>query len=200
MTGVLVYSPIHPIIDPDTIFYNMPLEKDVEGRTFMKREPFGVFSPTAKAVMALLSHVEKIHKEPYVLKEKRAVTIGHSDLVGKPVAMLLADAGATVTVCHQYTRDLQEHIAEAEVLVVAIGKPRYIHGSWIKKGAVVIDVGENVVGGRIVGDVDFESALESASYISPVPGGVGPLTNLMVVENLLILNEYKVLYGNHGSR
>lgn len=196
VTGVLVYSPMQPVVDPATVFYNLPLEKDIEGRTFMKRDPFGVFSPTAKAIMALLEHLERTNKDSFSLKEKHAVTIGHSDLVGKPTAMLLADAGATVTVCHQHTRDIQERIAEAEILVAAIGKPRYVHGSWIKKGAVVIDVGENVVGGRVVGDVDFESALENAAYLSPVPGGVGPLTNLMIIENLLILNEYKSLYGN----
>lgn len=199
VTGVLIYSPMQPVVDANAVFFHMPLDKDVEGRTFMKREPFGVFSPTAKAVMALLNHLERTHKESFSLKEKHAVTIGHSDLVGKPTAMLLTDAGATVTICHQYTRNLQEYVAEAEILVVAIGKPRYIQGSWIKKGAIVIDVGENFVGENLVGDVDFESALGRAAYISPVPGGVGPLTNLMVVENLLLLNECKSLYGTRGT-
>lgn len=196
ITGVLVYSPIPPAIGPEKVFLNMPLEKDVEGRTFLKRNPFGVFSPTAKAVMALLSHLERIERGKFSPKEKNAVMIGHSDLVGKPSAILLSDAGATVTICHQYTPNLPERVAEADILVVAIGKPRYIQGSWIKKGAVVVDVGENWVDGRAVGDVDFESALQRASYVSPVPGGVGPLTNLMVIENLLTLHAFKHVHGN----
>lgn len=190
VTGVLVFSPIPPSVDANAVFMSMPLDVDIEGRTFMKRNPFGVFSPTAKAVMALLKHLERVEPK-FAIKEKSAVMVGHSDLVGKPTAALLCDAGATVTICHQFTKNLPERIAEADILVVAIGKPRYIHGSWIKKGAVVVDVGENVVGGRVVGDVDYESALENASYVSPVPGGVGPLTNLMVIENLLMLNDYR---------
>ena len=198
LTGVLIFSPIPENINAKTVFLNLPLHKDVEGRTFIKRNPFGVFSPTAKAVMTLLWYLRKDLDPAFQIRGKHAVMVGHSDLVGKPTAMLLSDEGATVTVCHKDTQNIQKYISEADILVVAIGKPGVVQSSWIKPGAVVIDVGENVVGQRVMGDIDFESAVKTASYISPVPGGVGPLTNLMVVENLLTLYEYKdALDGNH---
>ena len=197
ITGIMIFSPIPENIDAKAIFLNLPRKKDVEGRTFIKGNPFGVFSPTGKAVMALLTHLQQQDKN-FTIKGKHAVMVGHSDLVGKPTAMLLSDEGATVTVCHKDTQNIQKHISDADILVVAIGKPGVIRSSWIKKGAVVIDVGENVVGDRIVGDVDLTSALDTVSYISPVPGGVGPLTNLMVIDNLLTLDKYRdILNGNH---
>lgn len=196
VNGVVVFSPISSAVNGEKVFLSMPLDKDIEGRTFLKRNPFGVFSPTAKAVMALLKHLERTDAG-FKISGKHAVMVGHSDLVGKPTAALLLDAGATVTVCHKDTQDLQKHLADADILVVAIGKPRFIQGSWIKPGAVVVDVGENVVNGQVVGDVDFDAASERASYISPVPGGVGPLTTLMVIENLLTLYEFK---KQHGGR
>lgn len=196
VTGVIIFSPIPSSVDATVIFLKMPLSKDIEGRTFIKRNPFGVFSPTAKAVMALLRHLKKVDPT-FTVSGKHAVMVGHSDLVGKPTAVLLSDAGATVTVCHKDTRNLPAHIAEADILVVAIGKPRFIQGSWIKKGAVVLDAGENIVGDLLVGDVDFEAVRERASFVSPVPGGVGPLTSLMVVDNLLTLYKYKTQNGNH---
>jgi methylenetetrahydrofolate dehydrogenase (NADP+) / methenyltetrahydrofolate cyclohydrolase len=189
VNGIVVFSPISPAVNGEKIFLSMPLDKDIEGRTFLKRNPFGVFSPTAKAVLALLRHLERTDSR-FKISGKHAVMVGHSDLVGKPTAALLLDAGATVTVCHKDTQDLQKHIAQADILVVAIGKPGFIQGSWVKEGAVVVDVGENVVGSHIVGDVDFDAVVERASYVSPVPGGVGPLTTLMVIENLLTLYEY----------
>lgn len=136
ITGVMVFSPIAPPVDPMNVFINMPLDKDVEGRTFLKRNPFGVFSPTAKAVMALLQYhnVEIFGKD--------AVMLGHSDLVGKPTMALLSDAGATVTVCHKDTPRLAERASQADILVVAVGKPNLVRKSWIKKGAVVVDIGD----------------------------------------------------------
>lgn len=190
LTGVLIFSPIPPSIDAKQIFLNLPLLKDVEGRTFIKRNPFGVFSPTAKAVMSLLAHLKETDPK-FSVKGKHAVMVGHSDLVGKPTAMMLSDEGATVTVCHKDTRNIEKYVAEADILVVAIGKPGAVKASWIKPGAVVVDVGENWVDGKVTGDIDFEEAMKRASYVSPVPGGVGPLTNLMVVENLLTLFEFK---------
>jgi methylenetetrahydrofolate dehydrogenase (NADP+) / methenyltetrahydrofolate cyclohydrolase len=190
INGIVVFQPIPPGVNAQKIFLGMPLDKDIEGRTFLKRNPFGVFSPTAKAVMALLHHLERSDPKFKILG-KHAVMVGHSDIVGKPTAALLLDAGATVTVCHKDTQDLQKHLSDADILVVAIGKANFIQGSWVKPGVVIIDVGENVVNGHVTGDVDFESASEAASYISPVPGGVGPLTTLMVIENLLTLYEYK---------
>jgi len=194
VNGILVFQPIPSGVNAQKIFLGMPLDKDIEGRTFLKRNPFGVFSPTAKAVMALLHHLERTDPK-FKISGKHAVMVGHSDIVGKPTAALLLDAGATVTVCHKDTQDLQKHIADADILVVAIGKPKFIQGAWIKPGAVVIDVGENVVNGQVVGDVDFEAAVERASYISPVPGGVGPLTTLMVIENLLTLHDYRLQHA-----
>ena len=196
LTGVMIFSPLPASVDGPGLFMQMPLDKDIEGRTFMKRNPFGVFSPTAKAVLALLRHLERADKK-FMIAGKHAVMVGHSDLVGKPTAALLLDAGATVTVCHKDTQDLLKYISDADILVVAIGRPRFVQGSWVKEDAVVIDVGENAVEQSVVGDVDFEGVRARASYVTPVPGGIGPLTNLMVVENLLMLHEYKALHGNH---
>ena len=190
ITGIMVFSPLPDSIDANLIFLNLPRKKDVEGRTFIKGNPFGVLSPTSKAVMALLNALQKENASHFRIKGKHAVMVGHSDLVGKPTAVLLLDEGATVTVCHKDTLNLQKHVSEADILIVAIGKPGVIRPQWVKKGAVVLDVGENVVNGKIVGDVDLEAVLDKVSYISPVPGGVGPLTNLMVIENLITLNEY----------
>jgi len=197
ITGVLVFSPL-PSWVGEKIFSELPLDKDVEGRTFLKRNPFGVFSPTAKAVMALLKHLERDSNGKFSITGKHAVMVGHSDLVGKPTAMLLSDSGATVTVCHKETPTLKKFVSDAEILVVAIGKPGVVQASWIKPGAVVVDVGETLVNGKVVGDVDYKAILKKVSYVSPVPGGVGPITPLMVIENLLTLYEYRLnQHGNH---
>ncbi len=194
VTGVLIFSPIPAQIDWRPIFYSLPLKKDVEGRSFLKHNALGILSPTANAVMTLLRHLRK--SDPaFTLTGKHAVLVGHSDLVGKPTAMLLSDEGCTVTVCHKDTRQIEKHVADADILVVAIGRPGVIRAEWIKPGCVVIDVGENVVDGHVVGDVDFEAALERAAYVTPVPGGVGPLTNLMVIQNLIKLHELKGSLG-----
>jgi len=119
-------------------------------------------------------------------KGKHAVIIGASNLVGRPMALELLIAGATVTVCHRFTRDLCDHVARAEILVVAVGKPGLIPGEWLREGAVVIDVGMNrLPNGKLVGDVDFESARERAGLITPVPGGVGPMTVAILMKNTL---------------
>ncbi len=117
------------------------------------------------------------------LRGKHAVVVGSSALVGKPVAMMLLERFATVVLCHVGTADLREEVSRAEVLVVAVGKPKLVKGDWIKPGAVVIDVGINRVDGKLVGDVEFEVAVERASYITPVPGGVGPMTVAMLLQN-----------------
>jgi methylenetetrahydrofolate dehydrogenase (NADP+)/methenyltetrahydrofolate cyclohydrolase len=114
------------------------------------------------------------------------VVVGASNLVGRPMALELLIAGATVTVCHRFTRDLSEHVARAEILVVAVGKPGLIRGEWIREGAVVVDVGMNrLANGKLVGDVDFEPARERAALITPVPGGVGPMTVAILMKNTL---------------
>jgi methylenetetrahydrofolate dehydrogenase (NADP+)/methenyltetrahydrofolate cyclohydrolase len=116
------------------------------------------------------------------------VVVGHSEIVGRPVSMLLLDQLATTTVCHIGTAKamaLEAHVRRADVLVVAAGRPHLIPGAWIKPGAIVIDVGINVVNGHVVGDVDFDAAKARAGFITPVPGGVGPLTVMMVMKNTL---------------
>lgn len=120
------------------------------------------------------------------LKGKEAVVIGRSNIVGKPMAMLLLHAGATVTVCHSQTKDLLFHTRRADVLVAAIGRPRFVTGDMVKPGAVVIDVGINrLPDGKLCGDVDFEQVREVASAITPVPGGVGPMTITMLLGNTI---------------
>jgi len=118
------------------------------------------------------------------LSGKEAVVVGRSNIVGKPVAIMLLQRNATVTVCHSRTHDLQEKVKSADVLIAAVGRPRMIKGEWVKQGAVVIDVGINrLENGQIVGDVEFEEASKRASYITPVPGGVGPMTIAMLMHN-----------------
>jgi methylenetetrahydrofolate dehydrogenase (NADP+)/methenyltetrahydrofolate cyclohydrolase len=119
---------------------------------------------------------------------KEVVVVGHSEIVGKPLSLLLLDKFATVSVCHIGTSKagkLEEHVRKAEILIVAVGKSGLIKGEWIKDGAIVIDVGINRVGDKIVGDVEFEEASKRASWITPVPGGVGPLTVTMLMRNLV---------------
>ena len=114
---------------------------------------------------------------------KRAVVVGRSLLVGKPVALLLLERHATVTLCHSRTTDLAGEIGRADIVVAALGRPRAIPGAWIKEGATVIDVGINRIAEGLVGDVDYESAIERAGHITPVPGGVGPMTIAMLLSN-----------------
>jgi methylenetetrahydrofolate dehydrogenase (NADP+)/methenyltetrahydrofolate cyclohydrolase len=120
---------------------------------------------------------------------KRAVVIGRSDIVGKPVAALLLRENATVTICHSRTRDLSDVVREADIVVAAIGKPRFVTAEMVKRGAIVIDVGINRVDGKLVGDVDFERVRDVASWITPVPGGVGPMTIAMLMKNTVMAAE-----------
>jgi methylenetetrahydrofolate dehydrogenase (NADP+)/methenyltetrahydrofolate cyclohydrolase len=119
-------------------------------------------------------------------KGRHAVIVGASNIVGRPMGLELLLAGATVTTCHRFTRDLAEHVARADILVVAVGKPGIVKGEWVKPGATVIDVGINRTSdGKLTGDVDFVAAAERAAYITPVPGGVGPMTVAMLLRNTL---------------
>ena len=183
--GIFVHQPMPPQIDPQRVSAAIDPRKDIEGihpqnsaRRFFAKARIG--SCTALAVMEL------IESTGVNLEGKEAVVVGHSEIVGRPVSMLLLDKLATTTICHVGTDKagrLEEHVRRADVLVVAVGKPRFIKGEWIKRGAVVIDVGINVVDGRVVGDVEYETAKERAAFISPVPGGVGPVTVMMVMKN-----------------
>lgn len=191
--GILVQLPIPKHISEYAVTSTVADEKDVDGfganniGELAKRGGSPLFTPcTPKGVMVLL-------KESGVeLKGKNAVVLGRSDIVGSPVSYLLKNADATVTVCHSQTVGLEDHIKRADVLVAAIGKPHFVKGEWLKPGAVVIDVGTNYIpdetkksGQRLVGDVDYEAALKVASMITPVPGGVGPMTVAMLLQNVV---------------
>lgn len=191
--GILVQLPIPDHISEHTITSAVAAEKDVDGfgvsniGELSKRGGHPLFTPcTPKGVMVLLE------ESGVDLKGKNAVVLGRSDIVGSPVSSLLRNADTTVTVCHSRTQNLQEEIKRADILVAAIGKPHFVKGDWLKPGAVVIDVGTNYIpdetkksGQRLVGDVDFDSAVEVASKITPVPGGVGPMTVAMLLQNVV---------------
>ena len=187
VNGIIVQMPLPVRIDYKKISQFIIPEKDVEGMhpVNMGKITFGnakILPCTPAAVMELL-------KETQVdLYGKEVVVVGHSEIVGKPLSLLLLDKFATVTVCHIGTSKagkLEEHVRKAEVLIVAVGKAGLIKGEWVKEGAIVIDVGINRVADKIVGDVEFEAAEKRASYITPVPGGVGPLTVTMLMRNLV---------------
>lgn len=185
--GIIVQMPLPIQIEYKKISQFILPEKDVEGMhpANIGKIVFGtakIIPCTAQAVMELLNSIN------LDLYGKEVVVVGHSEIVGKPLSLLLLDKFATVTVCHIGTSKagkLEAHVKKAEVLIVAVGKAELIKGEWIKEGAVVIDVGINRVGDKIVGDVEFEAAERKASYITPVPGGVGPLTVTMLMRNLV---------------
>ena len=182
--GVLVQLPLPNGVNESKVLSFIPTEKDVDG---FKPENLGnlamnkeaVIACTPKGIMRLLSEYE------IPLKGKNAVVVGRSNIVGKPVAMLLLNADCTVTVCHSKTRDLKKICSDADILVAAIGKPRFITADMIKEGAAVIDVGINRTETGLLGDVDFDGAKGKAAFITPVPGGVGPMTIAMLLTNTL---------------
>lgn len=183
--GILVQLPLPKHFDADAILDAIAPEKDVDG---FRAENVGALMQGQPCFIPCTPYgAMKFFEEAGIsLKGKEAVVVGRSNIVGKPMAMLLMHAGATVTVCHSQTRDLKAHCQRADILVAAIGKPRMITGDMVKPGAVVIDVGINrLPDGKLCGDVDFESAKEVASFITPVPGGVGPMTITMLLANTL---------------
>ena len=187
--GILVQLPLPPHLDAQRVIETISPAKDVDGfhisnaGALMTGQPR--FLPcTPYGVMKLLEHAG------VALAGAEAVVVGRSNIVGKPQAMLLLQASATVTICHSQTRDLAAHCRRADVLVAAVGRERMITGDMIKPGAVVIDVGMNRISqgpnaGKLCGDVDFDSALEVAGAITPVPGGVGPMTRAMLLVNTI---------------
>lgn len=183
--GILVQLPLPKHFDADTVLEAIAPEKDVDG--FRAENVGALVQGQACFIPCTPYGVMKFFEEAGVnLKGKEAVVVGRSNIVGKPMAMLLMHAGATVTVCHSQTRDLKAHCQRADILVAAIGKPKMITGDMIKPGAVVIDVGINrQPDGKLCGDVDFDSAKDVASFITPVPGGVGPMTITMLLANTL---------------
>jgi methylenetetrahydrofolate dehydrogenase (NADP+) / methenyltetrahydrofolate cyclohydrolase len=183
--GILVQLPLPDSIDTRTVLEAIHPGKDVDGFHVVNAGSlmtgFPLFRPcTPYGVMKLLE------KSGTTLRGAEAVVVGASNIVGKPQAMLLLQAGATVTICNSKTKDLAAHTRRADVLVVAVGRAKMITGDMIKDGAVVIDVGMNRdEHGKLCGDVDFESVAKKASWITPVPGGVGPMTRAMLLVNTL---------------
>ncbi len=181
--GILVQLPLPSHLNPQKVIESIDPRKDVDGM-----HPFslgklvaglpGLRSCTPAGVMAMLDH----YKIP--VAGKRAVVIGRSIMVGKPMAQLLIEANATVTVCHSKTQDIGGVVREADLVVAAMGKPRFVKGNMVKEGAVVVDVGINrTPEGKLVGDVDFDAVAPKASAITPVPGGVGPMTIALLMKN-----------------
>ncbi len=181
--GILVQLPLPRHIDEREVLRRIPTKKDVDGfcaenvgNLAMNRETIAACTP-----FGVMKMLEAYGIDP---KGKSAVVLGRSNIVGKPMAMLLLNADATVTVCHSKTKNLKEVCASADILVVAIGRARFVTEDMVKEGAVVIDVGmDRDENGRLCGDVDYDAVKEKASYITPVPGGVGPMTITMLLYN-----------------
>ncbi|MXP67561.1 bifunctional methylenetetrahydrofolate dehydrogenase/methenyltetrahydrofolate cyclohydrolase FolD [Pantoea sp. Aalb] len=187
--GILVQLPLPEKIDNNEILEHIKPQKDVDGfhpyniGRLCQRVP--LLRPcTPYGIITLLQHY---NVDTYGLS---AVIIGASNIVGRPMSMELLLVGCTTTVTHRFTKNLRNYVEHADILIVAVGKPNFIPGKWIKPGAIVIDVGINrLENGNIVGDVSFESAFKRASYITPVPGGVGPMTVAMLIQNTLLACE-----------
>jgi methylenetetrahydrofolate dehydrogenase (NADP+)/methenyltetrahydrofolate cyclohydrolase len=182
--GVIVQMPLPPTIRLRSVVDAIDPAKDIDGihpmNAGLLRLGYDGFLPaTAHAA------VEILRRSGIQIAGQDAVVIGRSPVVGMPAAFLLVKEDATVTVCHSRTRDLAAHVRRADIVVIAAGRPGLITGEMLKSGAVVVDVGINVVDGKIVGDVDFVSAVEVASAITPVPGGIGPLTNALLLTHLI---------------
>lgn len=183
--GILVQLPLPGHLDADPILVKIRPDKDVDGfhpyniGRLMQRKP--TLRPcTPAGIITLLDSIGT----PY--KGQHAVIVGASNIVGRPMSMELLLKGATITVCHRFTPDLEKFVREADILIAAVGKPGLIEGDWVKPGATVIDVGINrMEDGKLHGDVDFSAAAERAAYITPVPGGVGPMTIATLLQNTL---------------
>ena len=183
--GILVQLPLPPQIDERVIITRIDPEKDVDG-----------FNPVNAGRLAIGLHgfvpctplgcLKLLQAELGDLSGKNAVVIGRSNIVGKPMALLLLQQNCTVTIAHSRTRELPELVRSADIVIAAVGRPGMIKGDWLKPGATVIDVGINRVDGRLVGDVDFASAAEVAGAITPVPGGVGPMTIACLIRNTFV--------------
>jgi methylenetetrahydrofolate dehydrogenase (NADP+)/methenyltetrahydrofolate cyclohydrolase len=183
--GILVQLPLPDHINAEKVIETIVPHKDVDGfhpyniGRLAQRTP-QLRPCTPKGIITLLN------KTDIDIKGKEAVVVGASNIVGRPMALELLLAGCTTTVCHRFTTNLEEQVRRADVLVVAVGKPNFIPGDWVKEGAVVIDVGINRLDdGTLTGDVEFDVAKEKASWITPVPGGVGPMTVATLMENTL---------------
>ncbi|WP_413693005.1 bifunctional methylenetetrahydrofolate dehydrogenase/methenyltetrahydrofolate cyclohydrolase FolD [Psychromonas sp. KJ10-2] len=189
--GILVQFPLPKSLDETLVIEQIQPSKDVDGfhpynvGRLAQRIP-KLRSCTPRGMITMLESID------VDLHGKHAVVVGASNIVGRPMTLELLLAGCTTTTCHRFTTDLEDHVRQADILVVARGKANFIPGEWVKEGAIVLDVGINRLDtGKITGDVDFETAKERAAYISPVPGGVGPMTVATLIENTLFAcNEF----------
>ena len=186
--GVIVQLPLPDHISVTKVLNRIDPSKDVDGFTptnvgklFLGEET--LVSCTPKGIMQMLASTGTD------LSGKNVTVVGRSNIVGKPVAILCLQQNATVTICHSRTKDLNSKLADADIIIVAVGIPKFINGNQIPKGAIVIDVGIHNIDGKLCGDVDFESASQKASAITPVPGGVGPMTVCALIENTIIAAE-----------
>ena len=197
VSGILVQHPIPKHLDETAVLARLLPEKDVDG---ISRSGLGALITGEPAFVSCtpLGIIELLDRYGLTIEGKRAVVVGRSIILGKPVALLLLNRNATVTICHSKTPDLGLVIREADILVAAVGRPELIIGDMIKPGAVVLDAGYNSVEGRpgTIGDVHFDSANEVASWITPVPGGVGPMTIAMLLRNTL---EAAERHGNGST-
>ena len=186
--GILVQLPLPAHLNEREALNAILPEKDVDG--FHLINAGRLLAGEASVVPCTPKGVMRLIRETGIdLPGKEAVVVGRSNIVGKPMALLLMQAGCTITVCHSRTRDLAAHTRRADVLVAAVGKPGFIRGDMVKPGAVVIDVGINRVDGKVTGDVDWDEVSGVASWLTPVPGGVGPMTIAMLLENTLEIAE-----------
>lgn len=193
--GILVQLPLPVHIRERLVLENVAPHKDVDG--FHPSNLGGLLTGNPLFIASTpLGIMEVLDRFRVAIEGKHAVVVGWSAIVGKPTAFLLLERRATVTVCQEWTRNLDQHTRQADILVVAAGKPGLVTGDMVKEGAVVVDVGINRVEGRLVGDVDFASVYPKASLITPVPGGVGPLTVAMLLRNTLI--AYKTRMNPQG--
>lgn len=187
--GILVQLPLPEGLDASEILERIAPTKDVDGF-----HPFNV-GRLAQRIPLLrpctpAGIVDLLDSTGEPVRGQHAVIVGASNIVGRPMGLELLIKGCTVTTCHRFTRDLEHHVNQADIVIVAVGKPGIVKGEWIKPGAVVIDVGINRLdSGKLIGDVDFDAAAERASFITPVPGGVGPMTRAKLLENTLLSCE-----------
>ena len=189
--GILVQLPVPKHIDSKSVIDAIAVEKDVDG---FNPENIGLLAQRTPRLRPCTPYgcMKMLEHSGIDVKGLDAVVLGQSNIVGRPAALELLMKGATVTICHSQTKDLVGHIRRADLIVAGIGKPEFVKGEWIKPGAIVIDVGINrLPSGKVVGDVDFETAKEVASWITPVPGGVGPMTIAMLIQNTLEAYEHR---------
>ena len=184
VSGILLQHPVPSQIDERVAFDAILPEKDVDGVNSLGfgRISLGLPAFTACTPAGILSLMDA-YKIP--IKGRHAVVVGRSPILGRPMAMLLLQRNATVTICHSHTGKLDRHLREADIVIAACGKPRFIKGEWLKQGLCLIDAGYNAGNAGNVGDVDYDSCLPKASYITPVPGGVGPMTIARLLEHTL---------------